>query len=96
MPIRSIDRLQLLRRLANYYGQRAIIKLSYFLLYSCLISYLILLLVDIPEIWGNKLLDLLDKLCYLEGCMRQEFSYAHWIDHILENCPFRLIMGAVI
>lgn len=64
-------------------------------LYSCLIGYLILLLVDIPEMWGNKLLDILDKLCYLQGCMSQEFSYVHWIDRILENRPFRLIMGAI-
>lgn len=61
-------------------------------LYSCLIGYLILLLVEVPEIWGNKLLD---KLCYLQGCMSQEFSYVHWIDRILENRPFRLIMGAI-
>lgn len=62
-------------------------------LYSCLIAYLILLLVEIPEIWGNQLLD---KLRYLQGCMSQEFSYVHWIDRILNNRPFRLIMGAII
>jgi len=61
-------------------------------LYSCLIGYLILLLVDVPEMWGNTSLD---KLCYLQGCMGQEFSYIHWIDRILENRPFRLIMGAI-
>ncbi len=62
-------------------------------LYSCLIAYLILLLIEIPEIWGEKLLD---KLRYLQGCMNQEFSYVHWIDRILHNRPFRLLMGASI
>jgi len=62
-------------------------------LYSCLIAYLILLLIEIPKIWGDKLLD---KLCYLQGCMNQEFSYVHWIDRILHNRPFRLLMGASI
>ncbi len=61
-------------------------------LYSCLICHWILLLMDVPEIWGNTLLD---KLCYLSGCMGQEFSYIHWIDRILENRPFRLLMGAI-
>jgi putative transposase len=62
-------------------------------LYSCLIGYLILLLIEIPEIWGNTLLD---KLRYLQGCMNQEFSYVHWIDRILKNRPFRLLMEASI
>jgi putative transposase len=61
-------------------------------LYSCLIAYLILLLVEIPEIWGNKLLD---KLRYLQGFVSHEFSYVHWIDRILNNRPFRLLMGAI-
>jgi putative transposase len=62
-------------------------------LYSCLIAYLILLLIEIPEMWGDKLLD---KLRYLQGCMSQEFSYIHWIDRILHNRPIRLMMGAII
>jgi putative transposase len=62
-------------------------------LYSCLIGYLILLLIEIPEIWGNTLLD---KLRYLQGCMNQEFSDVHWIDRILKNRPFRLLMEASI
>jgi putative transposase len=61
-------------------------------LYSCLIAYLILLLIEIPEMWGDKLLD---KLRYLQGCMSQEFSYIHWIDRILHNRPLRLMMGAI-
>jgi len=28
--------------------------------------------------------------------MNQEFSYVHWIDRILHNRPFRLLMGASI
>ena len=62
-------------------------------LYSFLIAYLILLLIEIPEMWGDKLLD---KLRYLQGCMSQEFSYIHWIDRILQNRPIRLMMGAII
>jgi putative transposase len=54
---------------------------------------LFLLLIEIPEIWGNTLLD---KLRYLQGCMNQEFSYVHWIDRILKNRPFRLLMEASI
>ncbi len=42
--------------------------------YSCWISYLILLWVDVSEMWGNTLLD---RLSYLPGCMGQEFSYVH-------------------
>lgn len=60
-------------------------------LYSCLIAYLILHLVDIPEMWGHHLLD---KLRYLQACMSQEFSDVHWIHRILHNRPFRLIIGS--
>jgi putative transposase len=58
-------------------------------LYSCLIVYLMLQLIEIPEIWGCSLLD---KLRYLQACVSQEFSYVHWIDRILNNRPFRLHM----
>ncbi len=49
-------------------------------IYATLIAYLILQLVDIPRIWGDKLLD---KLRYLQACMCQEISYGHWIESIL-------------
>lgn len=37
-------------------------------IYASLIAYLILQLVEIPQVWGNKLLD---KLRYLQACMCQ-------------------------
>ena len=43
-------------------------------IYSTLIAYLILQLVEIPQEFGNKLLD---KLCYLQASMCQEISYIH-------------------
>lgn len=51
-------------------------------LYSCLIAYLILLLIEIPEGWGNKLLD---KLRYLQECMNQEFSYVQSLNNFLSK-----------
>ncbi len=42
-----------------------------------LIVYLILELVEIPKIWGRKLLD---KLRYLQACMSREISYVHWLE----------------
>jgi len=51
-------------------------------LYITLIAYLILQLVEIPKIWGNKLLD---KLRYLQACMCQEISYVHWLERIMRN-----------
>ena len=44
---------------------------------STLIAYLILQLVEIPQAFGNKLLD---KLCYLQASMCQEISYIHWVE----------------
>lgn len=49
-------------------------------IYMALIAYLILELVEIPEIWGNKLLD---KLRYLQGCMSREISYVHWLEGLV-------------
>ena len=46
---------------------------------STLISYLILQLVEIPQEFGNKLLD---KLGYLQACMCQEISYVTWMNKI--------------
>ncbi len=37
-------------------------------IYATLIAYLILQLIDLPQVWENKLLD---KLCYLQACMCQ-------------------------
>jgi len=52
-------------------------------IYSTLITYLILQIVDTPQEFGNKLLD---KLCYLQTCMCQEISYIHWMNKILKYC----------
>ena len=46
-------------------------------IYSTLIAYLILQLVETPQEFGNKLLD---KLAYLQACMCQEISYIHWVE----------------
>ena len=43
-------------------------------IYSTLIAYLILQLVETPQEFGNKLLD---KLSYLQACMCQQISYIH-------------------
>jgi putative transposase len=51
-------------------------------IYATLIAYLILQLVEIPQVWGNKLLD---KLRYLQACMCQEISYIHWMESILSG-----------
>ena len=51
-------------------------------IYSSLIVYLLLNLVDIPKEWGTKLLD---KLRFLQAYMCQQISYIHWIDNILKN-----------
>jgi IS4 transposase len=49
-------------------------------IYMCLIEYLILKLVNIPEEFGKKLID---KLRYLQANVNQFISYAHWLDRIL-------------
>jgi putative transposase len=49
-------------------------------IYSSLIAYLILQLIEIPEQWGEKIID---KYRYLQSCMNKETSYIHWIDGIL-------------
>jgi putative transposase len=56
-------------------------------LYACLCAYLILQILEIPEIWGCNLLD---KLRYIQAQMTQEYSFVHWIERILENRPIRL------
>jgi hypothetical protein len=49
-------------------------------IYVCLIGYLILKLVNIPEEFGRKLFD---KLRYLQANMNQFINYVHWFDPIL-------------
>lgn len=44
-------------------------------IYSCLIVYVILQLVDIPQEIGSKALD---KLRYLQAFMNEKISYIHW------------------
>jgi hypothetical protein len=46
----------------------------------CLIDYLILKFVNIPEEFGKKLID---KPRYLQANMNQFISYVHWLDRIL-------------
>lgn len=49
---------------------------------ATLIAYLILQLGEIPQLWGNKLLD---KLRYLQASTCQEISYIHWMESILSG-----------
>ena len=49
-------------------------------IYSCLIAYLIIKLIEIPVEFGKSLLD---KLRYLQGCMCQEISYVHWFKKLI-------------
>ncbi len=52
-------------------------------IYSCLIAYLILQLIEIPVEFGKTLLD---KLRYLQGYMCQETSYVHWLRKLIWLC----------
>jgi putative transposase len=49
-------------------------------IYSCIIAYLILQLIDIEEGFGKSLLD---KLRYLQSFMCQYTSYIHWFRRIV-------------
>jgi IS4 transposase len=49
-------------------------------IYSCLIVYLILQLIDIPQEFGETILD---KLRYLQAYMCQEISYVHWFRKLI-------------
>jgi putative transposase len=51
-------------------------------IYATLIAYLILQLIEIPQQWGQKLLD---KLRYLQSCMCQEISYVHWMTKLTKS-----------
>ena len=44
-------------------------------IYSCLIVYMILQLIEIPQEIGVKTLD---KLRYLQAFMNEKISYIHW------------------
>lgn len=46
----------------------------------CLIAYLILQLIEIPQEFGKSLLD---KLRYLQSYMCQEISYVHWFKKLI-------------
>jgi putative transposase len=59
-------------------------------LYACLCAYLILQILEIPEMWGSNLLE---KLRYIQAQMTQEYTFVHWIERILENQPFRLYLS---
>ncbi len=50
-------------------------------IYCCLIAYLILGLVKIPELFGTSMLD---KLRYLQAFMCQKMSYVHWFRELVE------------
>jgi len=52
-------------------------------IYSCLIAYLLLLMVEIPKEFGKKLLD---KLRYLQAFMCEKISYVHWFRELLPRC----------
>lgn len=51
-------------------------------IYCCLIVYLILRLVKIPQEFGNSLLD---KLRYLQAFMCEKISYVHWLKELVTN-----------
>lgn len=52
-------------------------------IYSCLIAYLILQLVEIPKESGESLLD---KLRYLQAFMCEQISYVHWFRKLIPRC----------
>ena len=52
-------------------------------IYCCLIGYLILRLVRIPQEFGESLLD---KLRYLQAFMCEKISYVHWLRELVVSC----------
>lgn len=52
-------------------------------IYACLICYLLLQLVEVPDVIGNKLLD---KSRYLQAFMCEKISYIHWFKELVFNC----------
>ncbi|NES66424.1 MAG: IS4 family transposase [Okeania sp. SIO2D1] len=49
-------------------------------IYTCLIAYVLLQLVEIPQEFGEKLLD---KLRYLQAFMCDNISYVHWLKKLV-------------
>jgi len=49
-------------------------------IYTCLVAYVLLQLVKIPQEFGNKLLD---KLRYLQAFMCENISYVHWLQKLV-------------
>jgi IS4 transposase len=49
-------------------------------IYTCLIAYILLQLVEIPKEFGSKILD---KLRYLQAFMCENISYLHWFRTIV-------------
>jgi IS4 transposase len=49
-------------------------------IYTCLIAYVLLELVEIPKEFGCKMLD---KLRYLQAFMSENISYVHWFRKIV-------------
>jgi putative transposase len=49
-------------------------------IYVTLIAYLISQLLFIPTRWEHTLLD---KFRYLQSCMCQRISYAHWFEEMM-------------
>jgi IS4 transposase len=49
-------------------------------IYTCLIAYVLLHLVEIPKEFGGKILD---KLRYLQAFMCENISYLHWFRKIM-------------
>ena len=45
-------------------------------IYMVLIAHLILLLVEIPKVYGNKLID---KVRYIQSIIRQEHNFVVWM-----------------
>lgn len=49
-------------------------------IYTCLIAYLIIQLIDIPKYFGQSSLD---KIRYIQGYMCQHISYVHWFRRLI-------------
>ena len=49
-------------------------------IYASLIGYLLLQLVEIPKVFGKKMLD---KLRYLQAFMCEQISYVHWFQKLV-------------
>jgi putative transposase len=52
-------------------------------IYTCIIAYLILRLLEIPKEAGTTMLD---KLRYLQAFMCEKISYVHWLNELVVTC----------